>query len=257
MTMMSTRERTDLRRPALDRAEAMRLAATEYTRMAQAVDRLGPDDWAKPTDCTEWTVHQMIAHVVGMAAMAASPLENLRQNRIAKKRPGGEELTIDALTALQVRKFGPHTPAELTDMLAEIGPRAARGRRRAPGLIRRRPLPDPQVLNGVAEMWSLGYLIDIILTRDPWMHRIDLCRATGHDMVLSADHDGVLVDDVVREWAQRHGKSYRLTLTGPAGGAWSSPGGTGESLELDAIEFCRTLSGRGSGTGLLGMQVPF
>jgi len=257
MTVMSTRERTDPRRPALDRAEAMRLAATEYTRIAQAVRRLGPDDWAKPTDCTEWTVHQLISHVVGMAAMAASPLENWRQNRIAKKRPGGEELMIDALTALQVRKFGTHTPAELTELLAEIGPRAAAGRRRTPELIRRRPLSDQQVLNGIAEMWSLGYLIDIILTRDPWMHRIDLCRATGQDMVLSADHDGVLVDDVVREWAGRHGKSYRLTLTGPAGGTWSSPDGTGDSLELDAIEFCRTLSGRGSATGLLGTQVPF
>ncbi|MFX0575869.1 maleylpyruvate isomerase family mycothiol-dependent enzyme [Nocardia nepalensis] len=257
MTMMSTRARTDLRQPALDRAEAMRLAAAEYTRMAQAVDRLGTDDWAKPTDCTEWTVHQMIAHVVGMAAMAASPLENLRQNRIAKKRPGGAELMIDALTALQVRKFGTHSPAELTEMLAEIGPRAAAGRRRTPGLIRRRPMPGEQVVNGIAEKWSLGYLIDIILTRDPWMHRIDLCRATGQDLVLTADHDGVLVDDVVREWAGRHGKSYRLTLTGPAGGTWSSPEGMGDSLELDAIEFCRTLSGRGCGTGLLGTQVPF
>lgn len=257
MTMMSTRERTDLRRPALDRAEAMRLAATEYSRVAEAVRRLHADDWNKPTDCTEWTVHELIAHVVGMAAMAASPLENLRQNRIAKKRRGGEELMIDALTALQVRKFGIHTPAELTEMLAEIGPRAAAGRRRTPGLIRRRPLPDPQVLNGIPEMWSLGYLIDIILTRDPWMHRIDLCRATGQDLVLTADHDTVIVDDVVREWAGRHGKPYRLTLTGPAGGAWSAPDDTGDALEFDAIEFCRTLSGRSSGTGLLGTQVPF
>ncbi|WP_328405961.1 maleylpyruvate isomerase family mycothiol-dependent enzyme [Nocardia sp. NBC_00403] len=256
MTTMSTSERTELRRPTLDHPEAMRLAATEYTRIAQAVAGLAPDDWAKPTECTEWTVHQLISHVVGMAAMAASPRENFRQNRIANKRPGGEAETIDALTALQVREFGEHTPAELTALLAKLGPLAARMRRRIPGFIRRRPMPGSQLVNGVAERWSLGYPIDIILTRDPWMHRIDLCRATGQDLMLTTDHDGRIVDNVVREWARRHGMPYRLTLTGPAGGAWSSAD-TPDPLELDAIEFCRALSGRGEATGLLRTQVPF
>ncbi|WP_244976007.1 maleylpyruvate isomerase family mycothiol-dependent enzyme [Nocardia huaxiensis] len=252
---MSTIERTLLRQPALDRPAAMALAATEYERITAAVARLRPDDWGKPTDCTEWTVHQMISHVVGMAAMAASVRENLRQNRIASKRPHGEAEMIDALTALQVREFGRRAPEELLALLRELGPKAARGRRRAPGLIRRRSMPESLVVNGIAEEWTFGYLIDVILTRDPWMHRIDLSRATGHDHDLTAEHDGRIVDDVVREWAQRHGKPYRLTLTGPAGGSWGSS--DGEALELDAIEFCRILSGRGTGEGLLATQVPF
>jgi hypothetical protein len=73
---------------------------------------------------------------------------------------------------------------------------------------------------------------------------------------LTPEHDGVLVADVVAEWAQRHGRPYRLRLTGPAGGEWSSGSG-GEEIELDAVEFCRVLSGRGSGAGLLGQPVPF
>ena len=56
---------------------------------------------------------------------------------------------------------------------------AAKGRRRIPGFVRRMRLPEPQVVNGVPETWSLGYLTDVILTRDPWMHRLDLARATG------------------------------------------------------------------------------
>ena len=36
---------------------------------------------------------------------------------------------------------------------------------------------DPQI-PGVTG-WTLGYLFDIIHTRDPWLHRIDLARATG------------------------------------------------------------------------------
>ncbi len=58
------------------------------------------------------------------------------------------------------------------------------------------------------------------------------------------------------EWAARHGRPHRLRLTGPAGGTWSE-GQDGEEIELDAVEFCRVLSGRGTGEGLLGEQVPF
>ena len=96
---------------------------------------------------------------------------------------------------------------------------------------------------------------DVILTRDPWMHRTDIARATGADNPLTADHDGVLVADVVTEWAARHAQPYTLHLTGPAGGRWQRGGG--EQIELDAIEFCRILSGRAPATGLLNTQVPF
>jgi hypothetical protein len=75
-------------------------------------------------------------------------------------------------------------------------------------------------------------------------------------MVLTPDHDGRLVADAVAEWSRRHGRSFALTLTGPAGGAYAS-GRSGETLELDAVEFCRILSGRAQGAGLLSTEVPF
>ena len=95
-----------------------------------------------------------------------------------------------------------------------------------------------------------------ILTRDPWMHRADVARATGREMVLTPEHDGRIVADAVAEWARRHGRPFRLTLTGPAGGEFVSGDG-GEVLTLDAIEFCRVLSGRVEGAGLLSQEVPF
>jgi hypothetical protein len=88
------------------------------------------------------------------------------------------------------------------------------------------------------------------------MHRTDLAAATGRPMHLTADHDGRIVADVVEEWAERHGQPYRLTLGGPAGGAWTR-GTDGEQIEMGAVEFCRILSGRGAGSGLLATQVPF
>jgi hypothetical protein len=46
-----------------------------------------------------------------------------------------------------------------------------------------------------------------------------------------------------------------LVLTGTAGGTYKQGTG-GDELELDAVEFCRILSGRGSGDGLLEHKLP-
>ena len=88
------------------------------------------------------------------------------------------------------------------------------------------------------------------------MHRVDVARATGREMELTAEHDGRIVADVVAEWARRHGMPFILTLTGPAGGTYVS-GDNSEHITIDAIEFCRTLSGRATGAGLLTHVVPF
>ncbi len=104
--------------------------------------------------------------------------------------------------------------------------------------------------------WKLGYLIDVVLTRDTWMHRVDLSRATGRELSLSSGHDGRIVADVVSDWARRHAQPFTLVLNGPAGGMYTHGHG-GEHVELDAVEFCRVLSGRGTGAGLLSHFVPF
>ena len=99
----------------------------------------------------------------------------------------------------------------------------------------------------------------MILTRDPWLHRTDIAAATGRELELTADHDGVIVADVVAEWADRHGKDFTLTLTGPAGGQWAV-GVNGPIITVDAVEFCRVLSGRSGPVGLdelLSTEVPF
>ena len=238
---------------ALPRAIAMRLAATEYQRFADLLRSLGPGDWAKPTECPGWDVRAIAAHALGMAEMAASIRETSRQLNLARSHGG---VFIDALTALQVNERAGMTPAQITARFAAQAPRAARARRRTPGLIRRRTMPVLQHVGGREEAWTIGYLIDVILTRDPWMHRADIARATGTDLVLTAKHDGALVADVAAEWAARHGQPYTLHLTGPAGGTWRH-GDDGPLIETDAIEFCRVLSGRGHTDGLLAVQVPF
>jgi len=240
----------------LDHAVATRLAATEYDRFVAALRELAPADWTAPTACPDWDVRAMAAHVLGMAEMAASLVEQARQARAARRRGG---LFIDALTATQVDKHARREPAEIVARLAAAGPRAARGRGRWPAAVRRLPIPGDQPVDETGERherWTIGYLLDVVATRDTWMHRMDLAAATGRPPTLTADHDGVLVADVVAEWAERHAQPYALTLTGPAGGSWSS-GAAPEPMTLDAVDFCRILSGRGSGDGLLAERVPF
>ncbi|MFI6101375.1 maleylpyruvate isomerase family mycothiol-dependent enzyme [Lentzea sp. NPDC051213] len=236
------------RASALDRDTAMRLAKTEYERVVALLEGLSAQDWAKPTDCPEWNVREMAAHMLGMAEMSASMREAMRQMKAAEKRGG---VLLHALTGLQVSERAGMSPAAITARYAEVTPRAVKARRRTPWFLRRQKA-DEQVVNGRREKWSLGFVTDVIMTRDPWMHRVDITRATGVPMVLTADHDGVLVDDVVREWAERHGQPFTLHLTGPAGGTWGSGG---PALAFDAVEFCRALSGRG--TAALETDVPF
>jgi hypothetical protein len=61
---------------------------------------------------------------------------------------------------------------------------------------------------------------------------------------------------VVADWARRHGRPFTLVLTGAAGGRFTAADG-GEEIELDAVEFCRVLSGRAPGAGLLSTRVVF
>ncbi|HEX5908333.1 MAG TPA: maleylpyruvate isomerase family mycothiol-dependent enzyme [Propionibacteriaceae bacterium] len=247
--------------PAIERPTAMRLAETEYQRVTDAVDALRPEDWTRPTDCTAWNVRQLVAHITGQTNLFSTPLEVMRQMRAAQARQQPGQPSVDALTGFQVEERQHLGPEELRAELHRVGPRGARGRRRIPGFVRHRRMPGAEIINGEPESWSFGYLTDVILTRDPWMHRLDLARATTRDPMLTADHDGVIVADVVAEWARRHGQSYRLKLTGPAGGSWSSGVG-GEEIVMDAADFCRVVSGRpapdgGQSWGLLATQVPF
>lgn len=97
--------------------------------------------------------------------------------------------------------------------------------------------------DGVGGKLTMGHLVDVVYTRDQWLRRIDIAQATGRQPELTADHDDVIVADVVREWAAAHGAAFELDLDGPAGGAYRS-GADGPRIEMDAVKFCLILSGR-------------
>ena len=233
----------------------MTAAATEYTRVVTLLESVTPSQWALPTDCSGWDVRAVAGHMLGMAQMTATLPALARQQMAAQKgaKKTGTAM-IDVLTALQVRENAGLSPAELVAAMRAVGPKAARLRRKVPAFIRGRTMPGAMTVGDAQERWTLGFLFDVILTRDPFMHRLDISRATGVPVQATPAHEGVIVDDIVREWAARHGRPYTLSLSGPAGGTW---GGEGENIAMDAFDFCRTVSGRGPATGLLSQQVPF
>jgi hypothetical protein len=161
-------------------------------------------------------------------------------------------LWIDALTALQVADHAHLGPPQLAAALRTAAPQSLAARSQATAEQRAMPF-NPGVPQ---EEWTYGYLIDVIHTRDPWMHRVDICRATGAELAVTPDHDGRIVADVVAEWVRRHGQPCTLVLDGPAGGIYRNGEG-GAQLRRDAVQFCRVVSGRGAAEGLLAHQVPF
>ncbi len=239
---------------AIDHAEAMALAETEYGRLLDVVDQLDEADWARPTDCDGWDVRALLCHMLGELELNATKREFMRQFMLATraaKKSGG--LMIDEMTARQVHEHADLSTTELVQRLHEMVPKAVRGRRRTPRFILSRQFSPGPPVEGKR---PFGFLIDILLNRDPWMHRIDLIRATGRELVLTAEHDGRIVADIVADWATTHGQPFTLVLDGPAGGTFVQ-GENGEEHRLDAIEFCRMLSGRAAGAGLLSQEVAF
>jgi uncharacterized protein (TIGR03083 family) len=241
--------------PAIGRREAAAIAATEYQRFADLLRTLDTDDWTKPTDCPGWDVRAMAGHAVTMTNDFSSLGSVLRRTRAAARAAKADgRPALDHMTAMQVADTASLSTVELIARATTAGPRAAHWRTKPHPLFRRMPLK--QDVAGRQETWRMSYLLDIILTRDPWMHRVDISRATGRPLVLTREHDGRIVADVVAEWARRHHQSFRLELSGPAGGSFTY-GDHGEAISLDAVELCRILSGRTTGAGLLTQEVPF
>ncbi len=238
----------------LARPESVALARTETSRMVALLRDLRTADWARPTDCTDWDVRALAGHVLGMTeTFTALPLVARTMIGAGRAQQPGTSF-IDTMTARQVRANASLSTGELISRMGTAGPAQARwrGSRR---VLRAMPMPN-ELRDGTTETWRFAFILDVILTRDTWMHRVDVATATGRPLELTADHDGRIVADVVAEWARRHGQPFRLHLTGPAGGDFAH-GEPSAEITLDAVRFCRTLAGRVPGEGLLAQEVPF
>lgn len=235
--------------PPLTHSEAVVMAMLELEQFLALVNSLSADDWEKPTVCPLWNVRQILAHVTGAAASHASWSEFKRQGNRKVQRPyrASGLSFLDSMNQIQVDDRVSATPGALIDELRTVGPRAIATRERLPAWLRTIRVPLP-ALGGIV---PIGYLTDLIYTRDMWMHRLDICRATEREMIQTSHHDGritaLVVRDLVRKLTPRlGGRAVEYELTGISGGCWS----LGENVRpiaritMDVIDFHLLASGR-------------
>lgn len=242
----------------LGRREAVELGRVEYRRFVEALRELAAADWERPTECEGWTVRDLAGHLAGAMTTASSFAAIVREQvAVTRRSKRTGEAPVDAMTAIQVERMAGVPTEELVARMAATADAAADGRRRVPGAVAR-IVRFKVEMGSISETWKLDYLLGPILTRDTWLHRVsDLARAVDREPVLDAAHDGRIVADIAGEWASRHGEPVDLVLEGAAGGRFVHRGG-GDRIELDAVEFCRILSGRAEPVHpLLRTAVPF
>jgi uncharacterized protein (TIGR03083 family) len=230
--------------PQITADEAYFLLKTQLDQCLTLVKTLDPSDWSKPTACTLWTVRDILAHQAGGYASGTSYGEMIRQYaRIPK--PG--QLPEDAVNELQLRERANCTPEELIGELERAGPAAAQNWAYGFRLVKAVAIP-----HAVAGTLSLRYLMWVIHSRDTWMHRLDICRATGRPFEPSGGQDrrivALIMRDVGRSLRKKlAGKSLVFDLSGFAGDTWQV--GSGEPsamIRMDALDFSIFASGRSS-----------
>lgn len=222
--------------------EAHRLLHTSFERLLHLLESLDPEDWTKPTPCTAWDVHDMVAHQAGGYASGTGYREMFRQYLTLPKHG---QLPEDAINALQVGERKNMSPAELIAELKQVGEKAIHNWAYGFRAVRWIALPHP-----VGGFMSLHQLMWVIHSRDTWMHRLDICRATGRPFEQTREHDGrineLVVLDAAKKLNQRlNGSAIVLSLTGIAGGTWrigsSNPAA---ELAMDVLDFNNFASGR-------------
>ena len=234
-----------------DREEAARIATACYDALLALLESLDPEDWQQRTVCSAWDVADMVRHLLGAAKANASRREAVRQFVHGQRhRAAHDGNDLDAMNALQVADHRDLGPGELVAQLRRTAPDAVRTRMRFPRLLGGVPIPLSPAGDapaGSPTRITVRQLYLVTYTRDVWLHRTDIARATGRELSLDPAVDGRLVEDVVAEWGDRHGRPFELVLTGPAGGTFRAGAGsprTAPCIELDAVDFCWILSGR-------------
>jgi uncharacterized protein (TIGR03083 family) len=241
MTLDTATRAADL--PQTDRDAARDHAAAEYDALLAMVDAFSASDWGRSTDCTEWRVRDMVAHVAGAAEEACRlPVMVRHQAAAVRGLRRGDGAIVDLLCRGQIADRAGLSDVELAADLRRWTVGAPDGRRRQPRLLRRVPMP---AFTGLRPGTTLAHLLDVIYVRDVWLHRVDLHRATGVELPTSSAEAEVVaqvVRDLDLEW---DGPTFVLELTGRGAGRWQVGSGAPEEVVTeDAVALMRLLSGR-------------
>lgn len=231
--------------PTPSRHEVAAFCEAELGATVSVLRQLDEEQWKRPTDCTGWTVRDLAAHLLGQYQAQASPWVLIRRLRAARRNyPDMPRLA--AQNQQQIDDLRDLTTHQIIAAIEHTGPRAIRAVERTPTLIRqlgtRRIFPEEHLVDP-----HVGYIMDVLTCRDPWMHRVDLCGATSLDMTMDS-HDRLIIEQVLGEIG-RHWPTEPLLLhiTGAVEGSWllGQPTTTARTeIWADPVELMRLLAGR-------------
>lgn len=225
---------------ALTRIEANRLMSSQYEALLTTLRELPPDAWDAVTDCDPWTVKDIVAHLVGWAEGLTSASQFRRQLFEGRRRTKEMGNLLNAVNQVQVDDRSHMSPEQLLERWETVIPRFERFRRGAGAIGKVVPFYEGSLIG----LTNVAYLANTIYTRDTFMHRIDISRATSTELRLGR-REKRLLEDVLVDWSRRTGAAARVNLEGPAGGSYVVGTGAIATIEGDAVEMARVLAGRG------------
>lgn len=238
----------------LDPARLVEVFADQRRRLLADLRVFGPDDWAAPSRCAEWSAHDVVRHLCdGTPVLAAGPDDHTLDQHAGFDPRTTPHRWLDASAG--------ESPAATLDRLAattEAALAAARDRLAVGDRY------DVRLLDRTVD-WTVRALH---LFWDSWLHERDVFLPRGVERAV--DDDGTryavayglfLAGTVAGRSGQGH---YRLVLGGPGGGAFDLDTRRPATLTVTplpatgpagplAAEVADAVAGRGPGAVLDGL----
>ena len=234
-------------RPPAPPPDLLPLYRRQVAELAAVLDTVPDRAWSRDT-AAGWTIHELVAHLVGVEAYVASRLDL----GDFVPQPGTEHdhvgMTVPIIDAERARHPSETRRSWERSAWAVVGLLEASG----PDLLERRidlyGIPTSARTALVARMFEL------------WTHADDIRRALGRPLVdpdperLAAMSDVAarsLPTGMTLSGTARPGRSAKVVLLGEGGGTWTVPLALGETegppdvtVVADVVEFCRVASTR-------------
>lgn len=246
--------------------EVRELATAASEALCRDLESLTSEQWDTVTVCNPWTVADIARHVLGAMEGQVSFRESIRQQAHGirhRKRFDGN--VMDAFNAFQIANRRHLDGAMAAEAIGRLAGTAATARVRMARRVGPISIPLDQggsTARGMPSKMALSELYRVIYTRDSWLHRLDVADALGRAAHLDTAADRRIVEDVVKEWATRHGKPFDLRLRGAFEVRYRRGEG-GPVIETTPDRLCWMLSGRAEpevgapGADLLNVRVLF
>lgn len=227
-----------------DRATSRKHRDAEIEAWRDLMTSFEDGDWTSRTVCTEWDVADIVGHLIGQAEDVIRPWSFPLRDRRAKRVYPGVPL-LDSHMLIQADDHRGTAPAELQQRFGKVWGKATRTISRNPGLLRRMEL-KVEGMPGFEKI-SLAYVQDILLARDLWMHRDDVCQALGRHFDAGPYAEELIAQVMldIQDGPFWKGLPVELILSGQGGGTYRlGDGAPIATVRTDAVGYMRTLSGR-------------